>query len=178
MGQGSIRKVFPGGNTAYGFYSFYDNIIQEDAARIFVIKGGPGVGKSTFMRKIADEVLRRGLDVEYECCSSDNKSIDGIVIPVFGIAMIDGTAPQSGVAPQESTMKKGRSRPFQSLRGYAYSFLFRYLVVVLPAWPAVPPPAVAPNVPPAARFCSARAIIRLTMLPPTAPLSREGTSPR
>ncbi|HOV79459.1 MAG TPA: PRK06851 family protein [Bacillota bacterium] len=91
--KGRLTKVFPGGNTAYGFYSFYDNIIEPDAARIFVIKGGPGVGKSTFMRRIGITMLEEGYDVEFHCCSSDNASLDGICIPEIGVAMLDGTAP-------------------------------------------------------------------------------------
>jgi hypothetical protein len=47
--QGRVKHVFPGNNTARGFYSFYDYIIAPDARRILVIKGGPGVGKSTFL---------------------------------------------------------------------------------------------------------------------------------
>lgn len=90
---GRCKKVFPGGNTAYGFYSFYDYIIEPDASRIFVIKGGPGVGKSTFMRRIGEEMLERGYDVEFHCCSSDNGSLDGVVIPAINVALIDGTAP-------------------------------------------------------------------------------------
>ncbi len=94
MSRGRMKKVFPGGNTSQGFYSFYDYIIdQQEAARIFVIKGGPGVGKSTFMRKIGEEMLERGYDVEFHCCSSDNGSLDGIVIPAIQVAMLDGTAP-------------------------------------------------------------------------------------
>ncbi|MEW6447161.1 MAG: PRK06851 family protein [Bacillota bacterium] len=93
MKQGKYRKVFPGGNTACGFYSYYDHIIDPDATRIFVIKGGPGVGKSTFMRNIGEEMLAAGYDVEYMCCSSDNGSLDGLVIPAARIALIDGTAP-------------------------------------------------------------------------------------
>jgi len=93
-GKGNIRKVFPGGNTSCGFYSFYDYILpQEEATRIFVIKGGPGVGKSTFMTKIGTEMVNRGYDVEYLQCSSDNDSLDGILIPALKIALIDGTAP-------------------------------------------------------------------------------------
>ena len=91
--SGKLKKVFPGGNTAYGFYSFYDYIIEPDATRIFVIKGGPGVGKSTFMRKTGEEMLERGYDVEFHCCSSDNGSLDGVVIPALNVALIDGTAP-------------------------------------------------------------------------------------
>ncbi len=90
---GHVRKVFPGGNTAYGFWSFYDYIAPPDANKIFVIKGGPGVGKSTFMRKIAETVLERGFDVEFHCCSSDNGSLDGIYVPALDVALIDGTAP-------------------------------------------------------------------------------------
>ncbi len=93
MGFGRLKKVFPGGNTSKGFYSFYDYIIKPDASRIFVIKGGPGVGKSTFMRKIGEAMLEKGYDVEFHCCSSDNGSLDGVVIPAIGVALLDGTAP-------------------------------------------------------------------------------------
>ena len=87
------RSFYPGGNTSYGFYSFYDFIIDKDATRIFIIKGGPGVGKSSFMKSIAKTMLEKGFDVEYHNCSSDNNSIDGIVIPALKVALIDGTAP-------------------------------------------------------------------------------------
>ena len=93
MGRGKIRKMFPGSNSAYGFYSFYDQIIEDDATRIFVIKGGPGVGKSTFMSNIARELTERGCDAEFHCCSADSKSLDGIVFPQLRIACIDGNAP-------------------------------------------------------------------------------------
>ncbi|TCO80077.1 ATPase [Marinisporobacter balticus] len=91
--QGAIKKVFPGGNTAKGFYSYYDNIISTDANKLFIIKGGPGVGKSSFMKKVAFEILEKGYDVEFHQCSSDNNSLDGIVIQDLKIAIIDGTAP-------------------------------------------------------------------------------------
>ncbi len=88
-----IKRVFPGGNTSKGFYSFYDYIIEGDAEHIYVIKGGPGVGKSTFMRTIAQELLDRGYKVEYHHCSSDIDSLDGVVFPELRVALIDGTAP-------------------------------------------------------------------------------------
>jgi predicted ATP-dependent serine protease len=92
-----VRKVFPGGNTSRGFYSFYNHIIGTEAARVFIIKGGPGVGKSTFMRKIAETMLEQGFDCEYHCCGSDNNSLDGVVFPAIRVALLDGTAPQSVV---------------------------------------------------------------------------------
>jgi hypothetical protein len=86
--------MFPGGNTSRGFFSYYSYILaQEEARRIFVIKGGPGVGKSTFMKKIAQEMLERGYDAEFMHCSSDNNSLDGLVLPALKVAFIDGTAP-------------------------------------------------------------------------------------
>lgn len=91
--KGSIKKVFPGGNTSVGFYSFYDYIVAPQANKVFVIKGGPGVGKSTFMRKIALDLVDRGFDVELHHCSSDNGSLDGVYVPAIDLAMIDGTAP-------------------------------------------------------------------------------------
>lgn len=89
----NIREMFPGGNTACGFCSFYDYIIGPEATRIFIIKGGPGVGKSTLMRQIGEDMLQRGYDVELHHCSSDNGSLDGVVVPSIKVALIDGTAP-------------------------------------------------------------------------------------
>jgi len=91
--KGRLKKVFPGGNTCKGFHSYYNYIIEPDATRIIIIKGGPGVGKSTFMRTIGEEMLACGFDVEFHCCSSDNGSLDGVKIPAIGVALIDGTAP-------------------------------------------------------------------------------------
>ncbi|MGE5583316.1 MAG: PRK06851 family protein [Bacillota bacterium] len=93
MEKGRIKEVFPGGNTSQGFFSFYDYIAPSDATRIMIIKGGPGVGKSSFMRAIAAEVNGYGYDVELHHCSSDNNSLDGVVFPQIKVALIDGTSP-------------------------------------------------------------------------------------
>ena len=93
MSKGKIKKVFPGGNTSQGFYSYYHYMIAPNATRIFCIKGGPGVGKSTFMKYIGEKMVELGYDVEHHCCSSDNNSLDGVVIPAIGVALLDGTAP-------------------------------------------------------------------------------------
>lgn len=94
MPNGKVRHMFPGGNTSRGFFSYYDYVLpQEKAKRIFILKGGPGVGKSTFMRKIAEGMCEKGFDAEYMHCSSDPGSLDGVVFPNINVAMIDGTAP-------------------------------------------------------------------------------------
>lgn len=91
--KGRVREFFPGGNTPLGFFSYYDHIISPDATRILVIKGGPGVGKSYFMKEIAATLNEQGFQVELHHCSSDPASLDGVVFPQIGVAMIDGTSP-------------------------------------------------------------------------------------
>lgn len=94
MHKGRIRRMFAGGNTSRGFFSYFDNIIdQEEAERIFILKGGPGTGKSAFIKKIGTEMADRGYDIEFIHCSNDSDSLDGVLIPELKIALVDGTAP-------------------------------------------------------------------------------------
>lgn len=91
--MGRIRHVFPGGNTSQGFFSFYEYMVKESVKCKMILKGGPGVGKSTFMKKIGQYFADKGSDVEYHWCSSDNDSLDGVVIGRHEICLLDGTAP-------------------------------------------------------------------------------------
>lgn len=96
----NTKHVFPGSNTPSGFYSFYDNIItQQRANKIFIIKGGPGTGKSSFMKKIVAHFMDRKIHLEHHLCSADPNSLDAIVIVPAGVAIIDGTFPHS-IDPQ------------------------------------------------------------------------------
>lgn len=90
------KHVFAGNNTSKGFYSYFDYIINpEDAKRILILKGGPGVGKSSFMKKFGMKMSSLGYDTEYVHCSSDENSLDGVLIPELKIALVDGTAPHT-----------------------------------------------------------------------------------
>lgn len=92
--KGTFKHFFPGGNTSKGFYSFYRYILtQENARRIICLKGGPGTGKSTLMKKVGQYFNEKGYDIEYHHCSSDNNSLDGIVIKGLNVAILDGTSP-------------------------------------------------------------------------------------
>ncbi|MDO4562725.1 MAG: hypothetical protein Q4C12_02705 [Clostridia bacterium] len=85
---------FAGANTADGFCDFFMNILPEELQKkVYYIKGGPGVGKSTFMRAIGEALEKNGYDVEYFHCSGDPDSIDGVAAPAIGAALMDGTAP-------------------------------------------------------------------------------------
>ncbi|SHE95642.1 PRK06851 family protein [Clostridium fallax] len=88
------KHVFPGGNTSNGFHSFYDYMIDKETAnKIFILKGGPGTGKSSLMKKVANYYLSKGYSIEYHHCSSDNNSLDGIVILELKLCILDGTSP-------------------------------------------------------------------------------------
>lgn len=92
--KGMEKHFFLGGNTPKGFYSYYDYLLsQESARKIYCIKGGPGTGKSTLMKKIAAAAVKKGADVELAHCSSDPDSLDGVIIKPAGIAFVDGTSP-------------------------------------------------------------------------------------
>lgn len=84
---------FLGANSPTGFYSLYNNFTDPENDRLYIIKSGPGSGKSTFMRIIADAVLEHGLSVEYIHCSGDPDSLDGVLFPDLHIAYVDGTSP-------------------------------------------------------------------------------------
>ncbi len=88
------KKYFIGANTSRGFINYGEEIFA-DLKKLYVIKGGPGTGKSTFMKKIAARATEKGYDVEYYYCSSDPSSLDGIVIPTLGIGVTDGTSPHT-----------------------------------------------------------------------------------
>ncbi|HBD63002.1 MAG TPA: ATPase [Clostridiales bacterium] len=90
------KHIFAGGNTSKGFYSCFDNIFDPvELNHIYILKGGPGVGKSSFMKKFAGEMLKKDYSAEFVHCSSDNESLDGIIIPELKIAIVDGTAPHT-----------------------------------------------------------------------------------
>lgn len=89
---GKIRNYFAGGNTARGFHNLYESNLQG-LDRLFILKGGPGTGKSSLMKKIGNEWVEKGFDIELLHCSSDNNSIDGVIIRALGVGIVDGTAP-------------------------------------------------------------------------------------
>ena len=73
----AVTRYFLGGNTASGFVSFYGQFCRGPEDFLWVIKGGPGCGKSSFMKAIGKAAEQAGLDVEYVLCSGDPDSVDG-----------------------------------------------------------------------------------------------------
>ena len=87
-------SFFLGANSASGFYSLYDQLGDPEKTFDFVVlKGGPGVGKSTLMREIGRRAEQRGFPVEYIHCSGDPNSLDAVLIEPLQTVIADGTAP-------------------------------------------------------------------------------------
>ncbi len=85
---------FLGANTPSGFYSLYDQLLEpENARRVFLLKGGPGCGKSSLMGRVADAMVQAGQKTEYIRCSGDPDSLDAVIFPDLGAAIVDATAP-------------------------------------------------------------------------------------
>jgi hypothetical protein len=95
MENGLITRWFLGANSGAGFFSLYDSFASEDGDFLWVVKGGPGCGKSVFMKRIGSAAEKNGLDVEYIHCSGDPASLDGIFLPSLKTGWIDGTAPHT-----------------------------------------------------------------------------------
>ena len=89
------KGVFAAANSGRGFVSFYEKIFSDSKIlRRYLIKGGPGTGKSSFMRRVATAAEKDGFSVRYYYCSSDHTSLDAIVIENT-IALLDATAPHT-----------------------------------------------------------------------------------
>ena len=84
---------FLAANSGRGFYSLDDGFPERRGVFLSIIKGGPGTGKSGFMRRISAAAKQSGLDTEEILCSGDPDSLDALYIPALGRAWMDGTAP-------------------------------------------------------------------------------------
>ena len=90
------RHFFAGVNTPSGFYSCFDAIADErKAVRKVCIKGGPGTGKSSLMKRIVKKAEEEGYKADVFHCSSDPASLDGVYFPKLRTALLDATSPHA-----------------------------------------------------------------------------------
>ena len=76
--QKNERAYFAASNSHKGFISYFNEIFRSSQiSHLYIIKGGPGTGKSRFIREIASDAEALGYDTEYYYCSSDQSSLDG-----------------------------------------------------------------------------------------------------
>jgi hypothetical protein len=93
------RQSFAASNSAEGFVNYYGEIFTDQRVdRLHIIKGGPGTGKSHFMKETARRARSLGYTVTEYFCSSDPLSLDGLLLERAGaptVGFLDGTAPHA-----------------------------------------------------------------------------------
>ena len=87
-----MNCYFLGGMTSEGFKTDFNETIYSEDKFTYILKGGPGTGKSTIMKKVA-ETFSDTDDIDLYYCSSDEKSLDAVVLNKKGIIVVDGTSP-------------------------------------------------------------------------------------
>lgn len=87
---------FLGANAPGGFVNYFSQCYLPDKGeKLYIIKGGPGTGKSSFMKQLVLFMNEHGVSCELYYCSSDPDSLDGVRFPGLGIAIVDGTSPHA-----------------------------------------------------------------------------------
>ncbi len=89
-------SFFFGANNKAKYYSLYNELYSPyEKGTHLILKGGPGTGKSTLMKKIATKLENKGLYVERGYCSADPNSLDVVFAPEINFSILDGTAPHT-----------------------------------------------------------------------------------
>lgn len=84
-------RYFLGANSPTGFYGYFQKAYGADW-KVWLIKGGPGTGKSTLLRRVTQTA---GGEWEYIHCSSDPKSLDAVISTEKRVMIADATAPHT-----------------------------------------------------------------------------------
>ncbi len=91
-GKGKIRYVFTSSHTGKGFYTFIPRLL-EGVKRVYVLKGAPGSGKSTFIRCLGDSFAEQGYEVEFWMSAEDPMNPEGVYIIQMETAIVNGNLP-------------------------------------------------------------------------------------
>lgn len=90
------QAYFAASNSTQGFFSRYEENFRNQASLLYIIKGGPGTGKSRLMWDMVGAAEKAGWQAELYYCSSDPRSLDAIFLRGSGgqsVIFLDGTAP-------------------------------------------------------------------------------------
>ncbi|MGN0598349.1 MAG: ATPase [Oscillospiraceae bacterium] len=86
-----MKTYFLGGSSPSGFSPAFEDVIADTDSHTYIIKGGPGTGKSSLMKKLLAEFSDD--ENELYLCSSDPDSADMVVLKKQHVNLVDGTAP-------------------------------------------------------------------------------------
>ena len=86
-------EYFLGGSSPNGFQTHFGEMIADTDRYAYIIKGGPGTGKSSLMKRLAGAFPDEEKEIYH--CSSDPASLDAVIFKKRGITFVDGTAPHT-----------------------------------------------------------------------------------
>ena len=98
---GGTRQIwFAAANSEHGFENHFPALFSAGtgADALYIVKGGPGTGKSGLMRRVARCAGEAGWQIVFLLCSSDPASLDGLLLTAPDgrtVGMLDGTAPHA-----------------------------------------------------------------------------------
>ena len=89
----AAADFFLGATTPAGFKGYFEALRREPGMQMYLIKSGPGCGKSTLMKQLAQKAEQKGEAIQRIHCASDPDSLDGVVFLQRRTAIVDATAP-------------------------------------------------------------------------------------
>ncbi len=85
---------FLGSISANGFAGYYKQAVKNaDCGTPILIKGGPGCGKSTILKRLAAHIENNGAYAEHIHCAGDADSLDGVITSGGMFCAVDATEP-------------------------------------------------------------------------------------
>ena len=75
--KATIKGYFACANSSRGFCNYFDSNLQG-LERLYILKGGPGTGKSTLMKEIGADFYDLGYDIEFIYCLPYYDTFDNI----------------------------------------------------------------------------------------------------
>lgn len=89
--KGLCYDRYLGAATPVGSKDYVLNLTE--GLKKYFIKGRPGTGKSTILKKISKNLTSKGYDVEIYHCGFDPNSLDMVICRELNFAIFDSTAP-------------------------------------------------------------------------------------
>ncbi|MGG1657936.1 hypothetical protein [Brevibacillus sp. NRS-1366] len=99
--ESRVRRMYLGAATPQGPV---DHIMQltDHLEKRYFLKGRPGSGKSTMLKKLVSEAQKRGFEAEVYHCGLDPHSLDMVIVPEKGLTIFDSTAPHEYFPSKET----------------------------------------------------------------------------